>query len=228
MHQPTLVFLHGFRADMQGSKASYLAELAERNGLNYLRFDLSGHGQSTGHYTDFTVSDWINDARQVITTLTQGPLVLVGSSLGGWLMLALAQHYPERIAGLVGVAAAPDFTRVLIEPALTDAMKEALDRQGYFDVPSPLGEPSRFTRRLIEDGRACSMLTQPIRYAGPVRLLHGLDDRDVPWQHAVQIQERLTSADVRLHFFKGGSHQLSSPAQLDALGQTVLDLYHGL
>lgn len=219
-----VLFIHGFRSDMLGGKAEYLAALCRNEGLALTRFDLRGHGQSGGKYTDFTVSDWLADTLQVIDRLTTGPLVVVGSSLGGWLMLRAVQERPERIKALVGIAPAPDFVTELIAPAMTAAHRAELAEKGYMSVPSGFPEPNLFTTALLEDGARHAVLKGPIAFDGPVRLLQGVQDEDVPWQHALRIQEKLTSTDVRLTLFKDGDHRLSNPAQLEELGRTVLAL----
>lgn len=220
-HLPTVVFIHGFRSDMLGSKAEYLDGFCRNNGLGLLRFDLRGHGKSGGKYTDFTISDWLADTLLAIDTLTTGPLILVGSSLGGWLMLLAAQARPGRMAALVGIAPAPDFVTELIEPGLSDTHRAELAQHGYFSSPSGFPEPNRFTARLMEDGRQQSVLNKPIKFDGPVRILQGLQDTDVPWQHALKIQAALTSTDVEIKLFKDGDHRLSNTAQLEELGRTV-------
>ena len=218
---PTVVFIHGFRSDMGGGKAEYLANFCKTAGLGFLRFDLRGHGQSGGVYTDFTISDWLADTLNVLDNLTTGPLLLVGSSLGGWLMLRAAQERPARIKALVGIAPAPDFVSDFIEPAMTTAQKAEVEQTGYLTVPSGFPEPNRFSKKLLADGKAQRVLHQSIAFNGPVRILQGTLDTDVPWQHALKIQNMLTSDDVEVKLFKDGDHRLSSAAQLEELGRTV-------
>lgn len=220
----SVLFIHGFRSDMLGSKAEHLAQLCAREGIALTRLDLRGHGQSGGKYTDFTISDWLADVLQVIDQLTTGPLVVVGSSLGGWLMLRAAQERPERIKALVGIAPAPDFVNDLIAPGMSEAHKAELAEKGYMSVPSGFPEPTIFTKALLEDGARQRVLTKEIAFTGPVRILQGMLDTDVPWQHALRIQEKLSSADVRVTLFKDGDHRLSTQAQLEELGLTVLSL----
>lgn len=217
----TVVFIHGFRSDMHGSKAEYLTGHCQSRGLGFLRFDLRGHGQSSGVYTDFVISDWLADCLAVIDQLTTGPLLLVGSSLGGWLMLRCAQERPERIKALIGIAPAADFVTDSIEPIMTDAHRRQLDELGYLTTPSGFPEPNRFTRALLEDGRKQRVLHHPVVFGGPVRILQGMLDEDVPWQRAIKIQSALTSEDVEITLFKNGDHRLSSTAQLEELGRAV-------
>lgn len=224
---PTVVFIHGFRSDMLGSKAEHLAQACAARQTGFLRFDLRGHGHSSGRYTDFTISDWLEDTLQVIDKLTSGPLVIVGSSLGGWLMLRAAQERPDRVKALVGIAPAPDFITEFIEPAMTEAHHAELALSGYLSTPSGFPEPNHFTKALIEDGYRQRVLHQPIRFDGPVRILQGMQDTDVPWQHALKIQSLLTSTDVEIKLFKSGDHRLNTTAQLEELGRTVCTLLGG-
>jgi pimeloyl-ACP methyl ester carboxylesterase len=196
---PTLVFLPGFKSDMAGSKAMHLRDWAASQGQAVLRLDYSGHGASGGVFEEGTIGRWAADARAVIEARTTGPLLLVGSSMGGWIGLLLARAMPARITALVGIAAAPDFTETLLWDGLTPAERAALENNGYVERPSIYGEqPYRFTRTLIEDGRAQRLLDKPIAVACPVRLLQGQRDPDVPWPTALAIAEHLASEDVEV------------------------------
>jgi len=221
---PTIVFLPGFKSDMAGSKATHLRDWAAGQGRAMLRLDYSGHGKSSGAFDDGTIGIWANDARAVIEARTSGPLLLVGSSMGGWIALLLARAMPARVAGLVGLAAAPDFTESLLA-GLTDAERETLQATGRIARPSLYGEePYRFTRALIEDGRRQSLLAAPIPVTCPVRLLQGQKDPDVPWQTALCIAEQLQSNDVEITLVKDGDHRLSRPQDLALLVRTVAAL----
>ncbi len=218
---PTAVFLPGFRSDMTGEKATTLAALCEGRGRACLRFDYSGHGQSGGRFEDGTIGRWTEDALAAIDRLSEGPLILVGSSMGGWIALLAALARPQRIAAFVGIAAAPDFTEALIWQSMSFEDRETLMGRGVLLEPSPYGEPAPLTRALIEDGRRHLLLDRPIPLACPVRLLHGQRDADVPWEMALRIAERIEGEDVRLMLVKDGDHRLSRPQDLALLRETV-------
>jgi pimeloyl-ACP methyl ester carboxylesterase len=222
---PTVVFLPGFKSDMAGSKAVHLRDWAESQGRAMLRLDYSGHGASGGVFEQGTIGRWAADAHAVIAARTTGPLLLVGSSMVGWIGLLLARAMPARVMALVGIAAAPDFTETLLWEGLTPAERAALNSDGYVERPSIYGEqPYRFTRALIEDGRAQRLLGGPIAVGCPVRLLQGQRDPDVPWPTALKIAELLASEDVEVTLIKDGDHRLSRPQDLDLLARTVATL----
>ncbi len=221
---PTIVFLPGFASDMSGSKAAALDAFCAARGQALLRLDYSGHGASGGVFTDGGIGVWRDDALCVIDRIAQGKLLLVGSSMGGWIMLLLALARPERVAGLVGIAAAPDFTERLMWQAMAPPERAALQRDGYLDIPSAYGPPTRVTRALIEDGRRHLLLDGPIALPMPVRLLHGQRDPDVPWETSLHLSERIESDDVQVTLIKDGDHRLSRPADLDLLCRTVAAL----
>lgn len=222
---PGVVFLGGFASDMTGTKATALEAFCRARGQAYLRFDYRGHGASSGAFTDGTIGGWSADALSVLDALVEGPQVLVGSSLGGWIMLLVARARPERIAGLIGVAAAPDFTRELVERGFTAEQRDALERDGVVYLPSDYGdEPYPITRRLIEEGREHLVLQSPIQITCPVRLLHGMKDTDVPCERALRISEMLVSTDVEVILVKDGGHRLSEPQDLERLCRTVAEV----
>jgi pimeloyl-ACP methyl ester carboxylesterase len=221
---PTVVFLPGYRSDMAGDKATALAAFCAERGQAMLRFDYSGHGASGGQFTDGTIGIWAADALTAIDRLTEGPVILVGSSMGGWLALLTALARPDRVAALVGIAAAPDFTERLMWESMAPAERATLLRDGVLLVPSQYGEPTPITRRLIEDGRQHLVLDAPIALACPVRLLHGQADPDVPWELALRIAERVTSRDIEVTLVKHGDHRLSRPHDLALLCRTVAAL----
>ena len=220
---PGVVFLTGYFSDMTGGKAVALEEYCKRTGRAFLRFDYTGHGASSGRFEDGCIGDWAADAVFALDRLTEGPQVLVGSSMGGWIMLLAALARPERIAGLLGIAAAPDFTEDLIPHEMSEEQMLAIQRDGVVYVESPYGpEATPFTRRLLEDGRDQLLLRDEIPLDVPVRLIQGMKDPDVPWKTALRISERLRSDDVELHLIKGGDHRLSEPEDLERL-EIVLD-----
>lgn len=218
---PMIVFLPGFRSDMTGDKATSLAAFAAERGHGMLRFDYSGHGSSGGTFTDGTIGIWAQDVLTVIDRLTEGELILVGSSMGGWLALLAARARPDRIAALVGIAAAPDFTEALMWESMTFEERATLMRDGVLMIPSEYGDPTPVTRALIEDGRNHLLLGGPLDIDRPIRLLHGQADPDVPWEMALRIVEAVTSQDVTLTLVKDGDHRLSRPQDLALLCRTV-------
>jgi pimeloyl-ACP methyl ester carboxylesterase len=217
---PTLVFLPGYRSDMEGSKATALDAWAGAQGRAMLRFDYGGCGLSEGDFEAQTLAGWRDDVLAMIDSL-DGPVVLVGSSMGGWLMLLTALARPERVAALVGVAAAPDFT----DWGFDEAQKRTLREQGRLEEVSPYGDsPYVTTRAFWESGEALGLLGGGIPLGGPVRLLHGLADADVPWTVSLRLMERLQSPDVRTILVKEGDHRLSRPADIALLIDTVAEL----
>src|SRR5262249_25096836 len=186
-----------FMSDMTGTKAMMLEAFCRSRGQAYLRFDYFAHGASSGDFADATIGRWREDALAVLDRETRGPQLLVGSSIGGWLLLLAAPARPERIAGLVGIAAAPDATEDLMEPELTPEQRATIEREGAVRIPSAY-DPKGYliTRRLIEEGRRHLVLRGSLPIACPVRLLHGMEGPDLPWQTTLQLAERLQSRDV--------------------------------
>lgn len=221
---PTVVFLGGFAADMGGTKASWLADFCATRARGFLRFDYSGHGASEGRFIDGTIGRWSADALAAIDGLTAGPLVLVGSSMGGWIALEVALARPGRVAALVGIAAAPDFTEALIWPALSFEERAQLMDRGVIERPSDYGPPIPLTRALIEEGRAHLRLEAPIPLTCPARLIQGQADPDVPWEMAMRLAERIAGGDVIVTLVKDGDHRLSRAADLALLGRVLAPL----
>ncbi len=222
---PGVVFLHGLRSDMMGSKAIHLANWAQATGRAFLRFDYSGHGQSSERFEDGAIGDWFEDALGAITGLTEGPQVLVGSSMGGWIGLLVARALPARISGFVGIAAAPDFTEDSFWAEATDAQRAALLRDGRIERPSEYAdEPYVITRRLIEEGRGRLVLRAPLDLPFPVRLLQGTADVDVPPSVALRLLDHATSPDARLTLVKGADHRFSTPACLALIEATLTEV----
>lgn len=219
---PGVVFLTGYMSDMTGGKALRLERHCRAQGRSFVRFDYFGHGASSGRFVDGTIGRWADDAVRVLDALTQGRQILVGSSLGGWIMLLAALRRPERIAGLLGIAAAPDFTADLIEPSLTPAERDTLERDGVAPIFSPYDpEPTPVSRLILEEGRDHLVLRDDIPLDCPVRLIHGMRDPDVPWQTALRLAERLRTRDVEITLIKDGEHRLSEPPDLDRLCATL-------
>jgi pimeloyl-ACP methyl ester carboxylesterase len=219
---PVVVFLGGFRSDMEGSKALHLRDACAARGRAFLRLDYSGHGISGGSFEDGTIGTWAEDAARIIEAHAPGPLVLVGSSMGGWIALLLARRWGEdRVRAVIGIAAAPDFTETLMADELTAEDKATLARDGILRRPSEYGDPIPITARLLEEGRNHLLLPGPIAYSGPVRLLQGMADPDVPWRHALRIMEALPGPDAMLTLVKDGDHRLSRPQDLALLERTL-------
>ena len=211
---PTLMFLPGYASDMDGTKAVALDAFAEAGGRAMVRFDYSGTGSSEGRFEDGTLGGWLDEALHLLDTLTEGPVVLVGSSMGGWIALLMAVRRPERVAGLVGIAAAPDFT----DWGYTDEEKRVLVEDGRLEQPNPYGpEPHLTTLGFWQSGEALRILGGPIAVDCPVRLIHGDADNEVPVEVAVRTLQQLRSADVQLTIVKGGGHRLSARHEIEAI-----------
>lgn len=219
---PGIVFLGGFRSDMTGTKAIHLEAFAKAEGRDFLRLDYSGHGASSGAFLDGCIGDWAADAEAALTTLTEGPQILVGSSMGGWIALLLARKLPQRVAGLVGIAAAPDFTEDSMWGEFDEGQRAALMQEGQIALPSDYSDdPYIITRRLIEDGRDQLVLRSPLPLPMPVRLLHGTADADVAVSVPLRLIEHSDAADMRLALVKGEDHRFSSPDALALIEEAV-------
>jgi pimeloyl-ACP methyl ester carboxylesterase len=222
---PTVVFLGGFSSDMTGTKAAHLHTWCRARGQAYLRFDYQGHGASSGRFVDGTIGCWRDDALAVIEGCTKGPLILVGSSMGAWIMLLAAARLGARVRGLLGIASAPDFTEELVWQRLSAEARSELARSRVLYVPSDYSnEDCPISLALIEEGRAHRVLNTTIALDCPVRLLHGLADRDVPWELSRRLLQAISSGDVTLELVKGGDHRLSQPADLVRLSRTLSEL----
>jgi len=218
--RPGLVWLGGYRSDMAGTKAIELDRHAGELGIACTRLDYSGHGESGGEFRKGTISRWLEESLAVFERFTEGPQLLVGSSMGGWIALRMVQELRKqdassRIAGLLLLAPAPDFTSELNEPLLTEAQKRDLEHQGYFEEPTPYGpDPNVFTKALFDDGRENRVLEGIIETGCPVRILQGMEDPDVLHTHALKLVEHLPSDDVVLTLIRDGDHRLSRPQDI--------------
>ena len=222
---PGVIFMGGFKSDMAGTKACALEAACRTHGRGFIRFDYSGHGESSGEFADGTIGSWSEDAIAVLDAASEGPQVLVGSSMGGWIMLLAALARPQRVAGLVGIASAPDFTEELMWGRFDDDVRRRLEDTGVYHRPSEYGDdPYPITMKLIEDGRRHLLLERPIAIHCPVRLLHGMKDEDVPWTTAPRIAEKLLADDVRVLVIKDGDHRLSRDQDILRLCVTVEEL----
>ena len=218
---PTLVFFPGYASDMEGTKALALDAFAERSGVAMVRFDYSGTGSSGGEFKDGTLALWLEEARDIVDQLTDGPLVLIGSSMGGWIAMHLALLRSDRVHALVGIAAAPDFT----DWGMSAGEAAALQSDGYIERPNPYGpEPELITRAFWESGQELRLLGAPIEIGCPVRLIHGDADADVPLDIAFRTVRALRSSDVQAIVIKGGGHRLSAPHEIDAILHNVAAL----
>jgi len=215
---PTLMFLPGYGSDMDGTKAVEIDRFAAAAGLAYLRFDYSGTGSSGGDFADGTLTRWLDEIVSAIDLLIDGPVLLVGSSMGGWLALHAALKRPERVAAIVGVAAAPDFT----DWGYTPEQRESLLATSRFETPNADGGPPLVTHaRFVESGAALRMLNSPILISCPVRLIHGDKDEEVPVGVAFKLLDSIHSGDVQLHLIKHGGHRLSQPHEIEALLRAI-------
>jgi len=225
---PGVIFLGGFTSDMTGIKATTLEHWCRGRGQAFIRFDYSGHGASAGRFADGSIGRWAAEALAVLDQLTEGPQILVGSSMGAWLMLLTALAQPERIAGLLGLACAADFTDYLLWERLDEPLRERLRRERVISLPSPYGEPYIIALHLIEEAVEHRLLERPeLPIHCPVRLIHGISDADVPWQTSLRVAEKLTSPDVRVILVKDGEHTLSREQDLRLLTRTLGEMLDG-
>ena len=219
--QPTIVFLGGLKSDMEGTKAIHLEEWAQARGQAFLRFDYSGHGESSGTFEEGCIGDWHEDTLAAVEALTTGPLIVVGSSMGGWQALLLARAIPERIAGMVTIAAAPDFTEDSYWASFTEAQKEALDTVGHVELPSDYMDPFVITKRMIEDGRTRLVLRAPLVFDFPVRFLQGTEDTAVSTETAIRLLNHAEGPDMRLTLVKGADHRFSDADCLSLIEKSI-------
>ncbi|MDB2548194.1 alpha/beta hydrolase [Paracoccaceae bacterium] len=218
---PMVVFLGGLRSDMAGTKAVFLEEYAKSRRRAFLRFDYSGHGESSGAFTEGCIGDWAEDAAEVLHRLAPKRVVLVGSSMGGWISLLMARRNPERIAGLIGIAAAPDFTEDGFWASFTEDQRAEVMGQGQTALPSDYGAPMIVTKRMIEDGRKNLVLRSPMAIDAPVRLLQGTEDEAVDQAVALRLLAHLQCDDLHLELVKGEDHRFSSQLSLDLLARRL-------
>lgn len=228
---PGLVWLGGFKSDMQGSKAQALDAWAGKHGRACTRFDYSGHGESSGAFRDGTIGRWLEESLAVFTSRCEGPQILIGSSMGGWMALLLARALRQQknarasLAGMVLIAPAADFTEALMWQRFPKDVKKQIEETGEWQRPSAYGDgPYPITRALIEEGRNHLLLDGLIQTGCPVRILQGVQDPDVPWQHAQALVTRLAHDDVVMTLIKDGDHRLSRPQDIARMLQAVADI----
>ena len=219
---PGVVFLSGLKSDKEGTKAVFLSQWAEKNERDFLSFDYRGHGKSSGTFEDTSISDWLEDTKRIIMGLTSGPQILVGSSLGGWISILFARTFPQKVAGIIGIAAAPDFTAQYASNNLTEDQRQELLRTGKLSFYSEyFDQPLVITKKLIDDGNKNLVLTKKQNIECPVRLFHGSYDEDVPLSTSINILNRISSDDLHLHIIKGIDHRFSTPGCLKLIQKAV-------
>lgn len=217
---PGILWLGGFHSDMNGTKAQAVADWAARTGRASLRFDYFGHGRSSGDFRSGTISAWRNDALAVLDTVAKGPQILVASSMGGWIAMLLAHQRPKRIAGMLLVAPAPDFTEALMWSKMPAEIQRQIMEEGSWLRETEYEAPYPITRELIEDGRHNLVLDRPLDLRVPVRILHGMADRDVPWEHGFKLMDVLAQ-DATFTVVKGADHRMSAPENLKLIERTL-------
>lgn len=222
--EPTVIFCGGFNSDMTGQKAAFLEQTCKKEGLGFIRFDYRGHGISSGEVWQYAITDWIEDAKLVIENFAAGKILLVGSSMGGWIMSRLMQDIKERIAACVGIAVAPDFTQEM-EVEINAEQRVLLEKGEVIHIPSEYDEVGYpVTARFFSEARRQLVLGRPLEVDFPVRLFHGTADNSVPWQQSIKLMENITGNDIQVTLIKGGDHRLSADSNLALLGDTVTDL----
>jgi pimeloyl-ACP methyl ester carboxylesterase len=223
---PTVMFMPGFFSHMQGTKALWLEGHCRKRGQAYVRFDYRGHGESDGRFEEGTVSDWLNDTLLILDHVAKKPVVAAGSSMGGWIALLAALARPGAIAGLVGIASSPDFTRTIYEERLNDDQRREIDRQGFLRQPSEYQEePVIITKKLIEDGEKHLVLHRDkLDLDIPVCLIHGKMDADVPWQKSLALQKKIGEDRCELILVPDGEHRLSRRQDLELIGRAVQNI----
>jgi pimeloyl-ACP methyl ester carboxylesterase len=221
---PCVVWLGGFRSDMAGTKAQALADWAQARGRAYLRFDYFAHGESSGDFARGTITRWREDSLAVLEALVEGPAVLVGSSMGGWIACLAAMARPKLVKAMALVAPAPDFTAKLMSPGIPPEGRAELAANGVWYRPSLYGDPYPITKGLLEDGARWSILDAEIPIEVPVRILQGGEDPDVPWRHALELAQAIKSDDLVFSLIKDGDHRLSRPQDIARLIAAVEEL----
>ena len=225
---PLVMFCGGYRSDMNGTKALYLEERCKARGQGYVRFDYSGHGASGGEFNEGTIGAWLGDAEDVLDHVAKGPVLAVGSSMGGWIALLLAQARAGKVQGVVGIAAAPDFSEELFA-RLAPEQQDEMRRAGFVEVPNDYSdEPYYYSRSFYEEAKAHLLLTKPQVADYPIRLIQGMKDKDVLWETAAKIQKNYSSGDVDIVFVDDGDHRLSRPEDLELIDREIQALNEAL
>ena len=218
------MFMGGFRSDMTGTKATFLEEKCQRRHQTFVRFDYSGHGQSSGQFVACNLTTWLRDAEAVFDELTKGPQIIIGSSMGGWLAMLLALSRPQRLKGLILLAPAPDFSEDIYKKEFGEEERRHLAKKGLIYRESGYGDPYPLTLGLFNDGRKHLLLDKHSAYSCPVRIIHGKKDPDVPWQKTSRILEQSASPDIKAIFVEDGDHRLSRPQDLSLIDETLVEM----
>ena len=218
---PTVIFLGGFKSDMEGSKAIFLEKWAKKRNRSFLRFDYSGHGQSSGNFLNLGIGDWLNDTKQIIELTKNNGLILIGSSMGGWISLLLSRELGSRLKGLITIAAAPDFTEDSMWKNFTEDQKKEVFNKGVVYLPSDYGEPYPITRYLIENGRQNLVMREPLELTCPVRLMQGTEDTAVTRETALKLFDHISADDLSLFFKRGADHSFSDQGCLEILEKNL-------
>lgn len=221
---PGVIFMGGFKSDMTGTKAVFLEEQCRKRHQTFVRFDYTGHGSSSGCFIDGTIGGWRQDAIDVLDKLTDGPQIIIGSSMGGWIALLVALARPERLAGLIGLAAAPDFTEDVYHREFSEEQRRHLDTKGLVYMDNAYGDPYPLTRRLFKEARAHLIVKGKIGIHCPVRLIHGKNDADVPWEKSAMTERQLLSQDIKVIWVEDGDHRLSREQDLKLIDDTLIEL----
>lgn len=221
---PLVMFCGGYRSDMSGTKADYLEAQCATRGQAYVRFDYSGHGHSEGEFDDGTIGSWAGDAIDILDHVAQGPVIVVGSSMGGWIALLLAKERGGKVQGVIGIAAAPDFSEDIFE-RLSEEQQKTLLEEGFVEVPNDYSDtPYHYTKAFYEEAKAHLLLDKTQTIDFPIRLIQGMQDQDVPWETAVKIQKNYSGAEVDVLFVDDGDHRLSRPEDLELINREVISL----
>ena len=223
----SIVFFGGFASNMNGNKATHLYKFCQKNDISLILFDYLGHGYSTGKFLDHTISDWYHNCFSIINELTYGKQIIIGSSMGAWLMLLIALRLPEKVASLIGISPAPDFTEDLIFNYLSNEQKNKLDNEGIINFSSQYDQNCTYqiTKSLIEDGRKNLLLNKDsINLLCPVRLLHGINDKSVPYHISLNLAEKIKSPDIQVYLIKSAEHNMSDRHSIRLLFNTIEEL----
>ena len=224
-----IVFLSGFKSDMQGKKAIHIENWAKENDHSFLRFDYSGHGQSSGEFKKTYFTDWYNDSQFLIKKLTEGKQILIGSSMGGWVMLMLAKRMPEKVSSMIGLAPAPDFPKILIWDKLSFSQKRKFIKNRGLSVKNDDGTENFFSYNFIKDSLNNLTLTNKISFKGPVFLYHGMQDTDVPYQLSAEISKKIIGTNnIKILLEKNGGHRLSENNQLNTIVNLIKETNNSL
>ena len=221
---PYVIFLHGLMSDMNGTKAIAIGKYLSENEIGYIRFDCRGHGQSEGKFPEFGIGEWADDASLIINELTKEPVILIGSSMGGWSMLLNAIRYPKKVYGLIGIAPAPDFTENILQ-SLSDSDISQLSLKGHVEIPSDYGDnPYIISKKLIDSGKERLLLNSKIKISCPIHILHGGRDEDVPIETSLKIMEQIESENVKLTIVKSANHQFSDQQNLKLIFDAIKEM----